>query len=211
MKRLLRKISRVPTLTDYYDKSNYDFIELGVRTINVDDILGMCDGRNEEYNEDFSPIDAEDNYRWNKVYEGYKNGDDIPLIPLVKTPDGKYFGYGDGSHRISVLKTLDIKSIDAKITVMVPKEKAINKQWIEYSKEKQEEYDKLSRQYNLAIQKFNEIIDRKNDNYDNYKKEYDIAYKEMNLIGEKLNEIGEQLDKEEGEFKKQLLQQYLVE
>lgn len=112
-------------LKDFYDINEYDLIDNGVQQVNVDDIIGMSDSRIDEYNNDWSPKNPEDP-RWLNLYNGYQNDDNIPPIPLIQTPDNYFFADGDGNHRISVVKTLNMNKVPAHVFLMVSKEKNID-------------------------------------------------------------------------------------
>jgi hypothetical protein len=208
MKRLIRK-ARLPVIEDLYDRHDYDTVDIGIETVNVLDIIGLSDTRVDEYNDDWSPKDK-DEFRWNRLYKGYQEGDNIEPIPLIKTPDGTYFPDGDGNHRASVLKILNVPSVRARVRVMVPKKENINQQWEEYSQDKYNKLYNMEAKYRQMVDVYNDLMDKafetgsQEDNkaYKNYEKELDELANEM-------NQYDEDLRKEENDFKQNLLNQYL--
>ncbi len=95
MKRLIKK-ARIPCERDFYDNPwDYDFIDVGLQTVSVNDIVAMTTGRNEEYNSDWTPINKDDS-RWLYQKNLIDNGGEMEPIPLIKMPNGQYCGNGDG-------------------------------------------------------------------------------------------------------------------
>lgn len=90
-----------------------------MQTIQVSDIIGLSSSRVDEYNDDWTPKNKDDS-RWNYIYRRFKQGDFIAPIHVTKTPDGKYFIDGDGNHRASVAKVLEIPTLEAMVFEMVP-------------------------------------------------------------------------------------------
>ena len=213
MKRLIKnfiilKTANLPTLQDNYsDIENYDFVDMGIKNINVDDIIGLSDSRVDEYNDDWTPKNKDD-ARWLKLYNGYKNEDNIVPIPLTETPDGKYFPSSDGNHRISVVKVLNLSTIPAKITKMVNKNKGIGSFWEEYAKDKIEELNKMSQKYQSMWPEFNELLD-KSHNDKKYKPEFNNFKKVMEELSKKINVLDAELQNEEKNFKQNKLTEKL--
>ena len=117
MKRLIRK-AQLPSIDDCnYNPLDYEYKNLGVQMVDVNKIVGL--DRADEYNDDWTP--KKKGFRWEKLYKGYQNGDNIPPIRLLKTPTGDYYVNGDGNHRISVVKCLGLNQISANVIEMVPK------------------------------------------------------------------------------------------
>jgi len=202
VKRLIKK-ARILTLKDKFpDIDNYDFIDIGLQNVEVSKIVGICDGRVDEYNDDFTPIDSNDP-RWLKVYNGYKNGDSLPPIPLILAPDNNYYGDGDGSHRISAAKVLNMQTVSAKVTKMIEKEKGINDSWQEYAKDRIEKLNKMSKEYRDMWPKFYELQDKAFESGDH--KEYNKFKKQMNDLGNKISKLDRELLNEEKNYKNNLL------
>jgi len=197
------KKANLPILQNYYDISDYDLIDIGIKNINVSDIIGLGDGRVDEYNDDWSPKNPND-ARWLRLYEGYKNGDKIDPIPLTETPDGKFFPSSDGNHRVSVVKTLNLSNVPAKITKMVHKDKNVNSSWEEYAKEKIEKLNKMSQEYQSMFPKFNELLDKSFDDV-KFKKEYKEFKRKMDELGNKIGDLDRELQDEEKKFKNEKL------
>lgn len=141
MKRLIKK-AIIPTLEDFYDFLDYEFEEIGLQTVKVDDIVGMSYPRNEEYNDDFSPKVKDE--RWEYQYNLVINGGTMEPIHLNLMPNGKYTVSSDGNHRLSVAKTCGIQYIDAYVYKMVEKNKSNNSQ---------NELMDLKNQYNIIRNK----------------------------------------------------------
>jgi len=199
MRRLLRKAT-LPTLKNFYNLLDYDLVEVGEQLVPISKIIGLSDGRVDDYNNDWTPKDSKE-YRWENIYEGYKNGSDIPSIPLIKAPDGYFFANGDGNHRISAVKVLRLSEVNANVSVMVPKEEQIEIQWEKYSQTKQSKLDLLSKKYQQIMIKIDDI-DRNNPNYHQLKEE-------ESKIVRQIYKIEEELEAEEKEFKHNLLEKYL--
>ena len=197
--------ANVPNLENFHpDTENYDYIDLGIQNVDASKIVGISVGRNEEYNSDFSPINRND-ARWKNLYDGYKeNPDNIPPIPLLEMPNGNYVGNGNGSHRISVVKTLELESIKARVYKMIPRKEGIDNSWREYAKERIWELDKMSKKYSDMWPKFNELQDKAFED-DQFKKEYNDYKQKMNDLGNEINKLDGELQQEEKEFKLRLI------
>lgn len=189
------------TLNDFYNSNEYDFIDIGLQTINVDDIVGMSSPRNEEYNEDFSPKDPSDS-RWIYQDEKVKNGEKLEPIQLIEMPNGKYVINGDGNHRLSAAKYNNLSQIDAYVSKMISKKENINSQWEEYAKDKVKQYDDMILTYKNMYDEYNKLMDIYFDNKtkENYQK-YKNYENELNDFSTKMKEYKEKLDEEEYNFK----------
>jgi hypothetical protein len=204
MKRLIRK-AEVPTLQSYYnnyDPMVYDFVEIGIQTVNVTDIIGMTDGRSEEYNSDFTPIAKEDS-RWDYQKDLVERGEEMEPIPLLKTPDNIYFGNGDGSHRISVAKVLGLQNVQARVTVMSPKENGIGESWEQFAADDIEKLEEIQRKYQVLMKKFPSVQDAAWETKD--KTEYNELKKEISKLGNEMSNMSSELMKEENEYKQKML------
>src|SRR3990170_136786 len=73
---------------------------LGIRTVDIDDIVGSID-------------------RYKDIYSAYKKNIDLPLVKLYKV--GNIYFVLDGNHRVSVAKRMGIKYIDAEVTEFTTK------------------------------------------------------------------------------------------
>ena len=47
---------------------DYEHVNIGVKRVNVSDIIGMTDGRNLEYDDNMLPL-GEPDERWNRIYK----------------------------------------------------------------------------------------------------------------------------------------------
>lgn len=202
MKRLIKK-SRIPCERDFYDNPwDYDFIDIGLQTVNVNDIVGMSSGRNDEYNDDWTPKNPEDD-RWLYQKDLIESGNEMEPIPLIQLPNKQYISDGDGNHRISVAKVLGLDVIQAIVSVMVPSEDGVNEAWEQHAKENIDKLNELSKQYKDMLQKLPKLQD---DAYDNGKfKEYNEFKNSMNIISDEISELDMQLTSEEKEFKRNMI------
>lgn len=203
--KYLVKQSKVLTLRDNFpDIENYDFIDIGLQNIEVSKIVGICDSRADEYSADFSPINKNDP-RWIRLYNGYKNGDNIPPLDLILAPDNRYYGDGDGSHRISVAKTLNLQTVPAKVMKMVAIDQGINSSWQEYAKERIDKLHKLSKEYQSMWPKFYQLQDKAFESGNHI--EYEKFQEQMKELGNKISILEEELMNEEKEYKQSLLKE----
>lgn len=202
----LKKTATVPTLSDFYVAYDYDYVDIGLQTVDVDKIVGISNGRNDEYNSDFMPKDENDS-RWLYQKELVESGGKMEPIPLIKMPDGNYVGNGDGSHRISVAKVMNIPTIQAIVSVMIPTDEGIDEQWEKYSAEKKQEIDILSDEYKSMgkqiEQKRNEAFESGNE------LEYEKFLEEYYSLGSTISDLDEELRDEEKKFKQDLIEQYI--
>jgi hypothetical protein len=206
MRRLIKK-ARIPCERDFYDNPwDYDFIDIGIQDVLVNEIVGMSSGRNEEYNEDWTPIDKNDS-RWEYQKNLVENGGELEPIPLIKLPENisinSYIGNGDGSHRISVAKVLKLKTIPAYVTIMILKENGINTSWEQFARDDINKLNELNNQYKELQKGFNKIQDDAWETGD--KTEYNKLIKEMNELGSEISNLDHILTEKEKEYKKKLI------
>lgn len=95
--------------------------------VHVKDIVGVANNGYLQYNPDWTP--KRKGNRWQNIYNAIKSGmriedlgGDLDPISLYRTPDGKFWVYEDGNHRISVANALGIKRVPAEVRYLVPKE-----------------------------------------------------------------------------------------
>jgi hypothetical protein len=85
----------------------------------------MSGGRANEYDDNFQPIGEPDD-RWKRLYERAQQEGNLDFagpVHLVKLQDdNEYYIYDDGNHRLSVAKALNIPTLQAEITVLIPKD-----------------------------------------------------------------------------------------
>jgi len=86
---------------------------LGVKTVNIDDIVGSID-RYKDFDRYFLPKKAHLEHRWSNIYSAFKKDIGLPAVQLYKV--GKIYFVLDGNHRVSVSKRMGIKYIDAEVT-----------------------------------------------------------------------------------------------
>lgn len=203
--KFLMKKAKVLTLRDNFPNiEDYDFIDIGLQNVEVSKIVGICDSRTDEYNSDFSPIDKNDE-RWQRIYNGYKNDESVPPIPLILAPDGNFYGDGDGSHRISAAKALNLRVVPAKVMKMVEVNKNINRSWQEYAKDRISKLNKMSKEYQTMWPQFYKLQDEAFESGDYGK--YEKFQEEMNSLGDKISLLDKELMQEEKEYKQQLLKE----
>ena len=196
----------VNTLHDFYDVTEFDFIDIGSQDVEVDKIDGISSGRADEYNSDYTPIDENDP-RWIYQKELVESGKTMEPIPLVKAPNGLYYGDGDGSHRISVSKVLGLSIVPARVHVMVPNDIGINEQWEEYAKDKIDKLNDMSEQYKEMKRKLDDLQEEAYEK-DDYT-EYEEYMQKMWEFDDEICEFSDSLLSEEKEFKDKLIKEYM--
>lgn len=91
---------------------------LGIRTVDVDDIVGSID-RYKDFDRHFLPIKPNLEHRWSDIYSAYKKNIDLPLVELYKV--GNIYFVLDGNHRVSVAKRMGVNYIDADVIEFITK------------------------------------------------------------------------------------------
>lgn len=81
--------------------------------VDIDRIVGSM-GRASDYTSDFLPRVGSDEERWARVLVAVDSPEGVPPVELIEL-DGDYY-VQDGHHRISVLKRLGIRSVEAYVT-----------------------------------------------------------------------------------------------
>ena len=196
-KRLVKQGS-LPTLTDFYPEyyNEYEFKNIGVKDVKVSDIIGGNVNRADDYNEDWTPINENDE-RWMYQKELIESGGKFEPVDLIKMPNGKYVVSSDGHHRVSVAHVLGLDTIPANVSVIVPfsdDEDPLQQEKDKYS-ELKKEYKKVRKQYDelyeetyfsdgeidgnkeKELEKLSLQLDQINDEMD--KLEKDIMQKEL--------------------------------
>lgn len=122
MKRLVRE-ARLPIFSDFYENvwENWDFKYEGIKEVKVDDIIGGHSGRVDEYNNDWTPKNPDDP-RWIYQKNLVESGKEMQPIPVIEMPNGKLLLNGDGQHRASIAKVLNLDTVKAEVSKMVPLE-----------------------------------------------------------------------------------------
>jgi hypothetical protein len=86
----------------------------GLHNVPISQIRGS-EGRCSDFDPQFRPRKAHNQWRWLHIAEARQRGVDLPPVSLVEV-GGVYF-VRDGHHRISVAKALGQESISASVTV----------------------------------------------------------------------------------------------
>ncbi len=84
----------------------------GLRVVNIAQIRGT-QGRSEDFDLHFNPLQDRTRLRWLKVAMAFAKGVEMPPVKLIQVGTG-YF-VQDGHHRISVARSLGLKTIDAEV------------------------------------------------------------------------------------------------
>jgi hypothetical protein len=88
-------------------------VDLGVRTIPLDSIVGTVDRRRGEFDRSFRPS-SETRARWERIAEARKRGEEMPPIDVFRIGDLHFVQ--DGHHRVSVARAMGDTEIDAHVT-----------------------------------------------------------------------------------------------
>jgi hypothetical protein len=89
---------------------------LGLRTIELDDVVGTVD-RTREFDRSFRPTSRRVRQRWQRIAEATRRGESMPPIDVFKIAD-MYF-VRDGHHRVSVARELGLDVIEAYVTEII--------------------------------------------------------------------------------------------
>lgn len=121
--RLLRRCYRLctiadalPELTDSRASDRRPALVRGVRRLTevpIDRIVGSLD-RAEDFTPGFLPLVGGDEERWVNVYLALEGQEGLPPVELVEL-DGEYY-VEDGHHRVSVLRRMRVKAVEAYVT-----------------------------------------------------------------------------------------------
>lgn len=88
----------------------------GLQTVPIDKIRGTSsEGRANDFDADFHPLQAHDEERWKRVAAAWQLGASLGPVDLVQVGD-TYF-VQDGHHRISVARAMGQQYIEAVVTV----------------------------------------------------------------------------------------------
>ena len=186
-KRLLKQAS-LPTLTDFYPEyyNEYEFKNVGVKDVKVSDIIGGNINRANDYNEDWTPINKNDE-RWVYQKKLIENGGTFEPVDLIKMPNGKYVVSSDGHHRVSVAHVLGLDTIPANVSVMVPF--SDDEDPLQQEKDK---YAKLKKEYKKVRKQYDELYEEtyfSDDEIDGNKE------KELEKLSLQLDQINDEMDK----------------
>jgi hypothetical protein len=88
----------------------------GEREIPLDRIVGSASGfsKASEFDPGFLPLTPRMRERWMRVYRAMSEGAGVPPIDVYKVGDSYYVS--DGHHRVSVARSLGLKTIPARVT-----------------------------------------------------------------------------------------------
>jgi len=88
--------------------------DAGVRTVPIERIRGS-ESRSADFDCDFNPLKSHSEKRWLRVARAWQEGKPLPPIKLIQV--GDIYFVRDGHHRVSVARTLGVRSIEAEVTV----------------------------------------------------------------------------------------------
>lgn len=86
----------------------------GIQIVPIASIRGS-EGREDDFDADFNPLQAHNRERWISVASAHQRGIPLPPVELIKIGDIYYVR--DGHHRVSVAKLMDQVEIEAEVTV----------------------------------------------------------------------------------------------
>lgn len=89
---------------------------LGLRTIDVDSIVGTVD-RTREFDRDFRPTTPRMRERWERIAAAQRRGEAMPPIDVYRVGDLHFVR--DGHHRVSVARAQGLPTIEAHVTEVV--------------------------------------------------------------------------------------------
>lgn len=87
----------------------------GTKVIPLDAIVGSVD-KVRDFDRRFRPTSTRSRERWERLARASRTGEDIPPIEVYQV--GDYYFVRDGHHRVSVARSLDLKLIEAQVTVV---------------------------------------------------------------------------------------------
>ncbi len=88
---------------------------LGVKVISLDKIVGSVD-KVRDFDPEFRPTSGRSRTRWERIAEAVRRGQELPPIDVYQV--GEQYFVRDGHHRVSVLRALGEKVIDADVTAI---------------------------------------------------------------------------------------------
>lgn len=117
--RLLRRCAQLCSLTDALEYGGSGAPTANTRgvprlmDVEVDKIVGSL-GRANDYTAEFLPRVDGDEERWARVMVAVDSPEGVPPVDLYEL-DGEYY-VADGHHRVSVLKRLGVRTVEAYVT-----------------------------------------------------------------------------------------------
>lgn len=87
----------------------------GVHEIPLDHVVGSAapPSKTRDFDPGFLPVNRRLRDRWTRIYQAMVEGDELPPIDVYKVGDGYYVI--DGHHRVSVARSLDRPTINARV------------------------------------------------------------------------------------------------
>lgn len=110
--KLLRQDRRLLHLSDVAAGSAANARDLGIRSVQLDDIRGT-ENRDAEFDADFLPLQEHVEHRWVSVASAMMRGVPLPPIELIRA--GETYFVRDGHHRVSVARAQGQKMIEAHV------------------------------------------------------------------------------------------------
>jgi len=86
---------------------------LGAQTVPIGQIRGT-EGRRDAFDDAFHPLQTRSHDRWYAIARAWLQGVSLPPVDLIRL--GDIYIVRDGHHRISVLRALGIKEVEAVVT-----------------------------------------------------------------------------------------------
>lgn len=87
--------------------------ELGLRSVPIAQIRGS-EGRRDLFDDAFYPLDSRSRQRWLGIATAWLHGIALPPVELIRL--GESYVVRDGHHRISVLRALGIREVEAAVS-----------------------------------------------------------------------------------------------
>lgn len=112
-----RELAGTAAMVDANGRASFIPSPARLREVDVDMIIGSL-GRAEDYTADFLPRLGSDEERWARVRLALDSLEGVPPIELYEY-DGEYY-VKDGHHRVSVMKRMGFKRVEAYVTRLVP-------------------------------------------------------------------------------------------
>ena len=89
-------------------------VDLGVRTIPLDSIVGTVDRRRGQFDRHFRPASTTTRGRWEQIAAARRRGETLPPIDVYRIGDLHFVR--DGHHRVSIALATGLATIDAYVT-----------------------------------------------------------------------------------------------
>lgn len=90
---------------------------LGLKTIELDSIVGTVDRSRREFDRSFRPTSSRVRRRWQGIATAMRRGEELPPIAVYRL--GTLHFVSDGHHRVSVARQLGLEKIDAFVTEII--------------------------------------------------------------------------------------------